>query len=169
MAGSRVALETSSLSSDRSGGCGGGGFGCGTASASAAVRLRHDHRPFSTDWRVLVGGCVLCSHYGTATIRARVAMVRAYRHWLEAPVVGLVRALVVLERVGRSHGRGAVESCGRKPGNRPRGTRSLVRIRARDEAARREAGRRGRALNGRRDAPGLWSLMMMIGTSSNDE
>ena len=85
------------------GGCGGGGFGCGTASALAAVRLRHDHRPFSTDWRVLVGGCVLCSHYGTATIRARVAMVRAYRHWLEAPVVGLVRALVVLERVGRGH------------------------------------------------------------------
>jgi hypothetical protein len=85
------------------GGCGGGGFGCGTALALAAVRLRHDHRPFSTDWRVLVGGCVLCSHYGTATIRARVAMVRAYRHWLEAPVVGLVRALVVLERVGRGH------------------------------------------------------------------
>ena len=103
---------------------------------------------------------VCCSHYGLRLIVVRTAtlLMRRLLVWCER--LSCSSELVVVMSIVR--GRGAVESCGRKPGNRPRGTRSLVRIRARDEAARREAGRRGRALNGRRDAPGLWSLMMMI-------
>jgi hypothetical protein len=70
------------------GGCGGGGFGCGTASALAAVRLRHDHRPFSTDWRVLVGG--VCS---VATTELRL-FVRVWL-WCVRTGTGLKRRLLV--------------------------------------------------------------------------
>jgi len=87
---------------------------------------------------------VCCSHYGLRLIVVRTAtlLMRRLLVWCER--LSCSSELVVVMSIVR--GRGAVESCGRKPGNRPRGTRSLVRIRARDEAARREAGRRGRAL-----------------------
>jgi hypothetical protein len=59
-----------------------------TASASAAVRLRHDHRPFSTDWRVLVGG--VCS---VATTELRL-FVRVWL-WCVRTGTGLKRRLLV--------------------------------------------------------------------------
>jgi len=101
---------------------------------------------------MLVGG-VCCSHYGLRLIVVRTAtsLMRRLLVWCERFSCSSELVVVMVEEL-------AVESCGRKPGNRPRGTRSSVRIRARDEVARREAGRRGRALDGRRDAPGLWNV-----------
>jgi hypothetical protein len=97
------------------------------------------HRLEDASWRG-----VLYSHYGLRLIVFRTAtlLMRRLLVWCER--LSCSSELVVVMSIVR--GRGAVESCGRKPGNRPRGTRSSVRIRARDEVARREAGRREGAL-----------------------
>jgi hypothetical protein len=145
------------------------GFGFGPDHSTQPLHQAGTLRPYNQalKHRLEDASWVCCSHYGLRLIVVRTATLSMRRLLVWCERLSCSSELVVVMSIVR--GRGAVESCGRKPGNRPRGTRSLVRIRARDEAARREAGRRGRALNGRRDAPGLWSLMMMIGTSSNDE
>ena len=99
-----------------------GGFSA-AASASATFRIGRGHspgvhyitRPFSTGWtdrRALAswrGAVATTTIVRAANVRA---CVRAYRHgiaWLDVPVVLLVRALIVLERVGR--GRVVVHRC----------------------------------------------------------
>ena len=112
---------------------------------------------------------VCCSHYGLRLIVVRTATLLMRRLLWSGPGASACRARA---SCGRSHvHRAWSRSCGelRSKGWQQTTRHALIgAIRARDEVARREAGRRGRALDGRRDAPGLWSLLMMIGTSSNE-
>ena len=73
-----------------------------------------------------------------------------------------------------THGRGVAGQAGRTAVHEARAHRCEY-VRARREAGRHRVAPAGAwragagGPYGRRDAPGLWSLLMMLGTSSNDE